>query len=70
MFVIECRVCGLYFDADVPDRNICIPCLREAEQTQMIEQLHSISHDENLKSETKTAEMSTSITEKLPFCPP
>jgi hypothetical protein len=68
MFIIECRQCGFYFDADVPDRNICITCLREAEQTQMIETLHSISHDENLKP--KTAEMSTPLTEKLPFCPP
>lgn len=65
MFVIECCKCGFYFDADAPDRNICIPCLRKAEQTQMIEELHSIN-----QMEKQTAEMSTPITEKLPFCPP
>lgn len=68
MFIIECRQCGFYFDAETPDRNICIPCLREAEQAQMIETLHSISHDENLKPQH--AEMSTPLTERLPFCPP
>ena len=65
MFVIECCKCGFYFEADAPDRNICIPCLREAEQTQMIEQLNRINREE-----TKTAEMATPLTERLPFCPP
>jgi hypothetical protein len=65
MFVIECRECGFYFDADVPDRNICFPCLRGAEQNQMIEELNRIN-----QMEKQTAEMSTPLTEKLPFCPP
>jgi hypothetical protein len=64
MFIIECRKCGLYFDADTPDRNICLVCLRDAEQEAMIADLNKCNQAE------RTAEMSTSITERLPFCPP
>ena len=64
MFIIQCVKCEFYFDSDVPDVNVCNVCQREAEQEAMIADLNKCNRAE------RTAEMSTSITEKLPFCPP
>jgi hypothetical protein len=46
MFVIECRKCGFYFEADAPDRNICFVCLRDAEQEAMIADLNKCNQAE------------------------
>jgi len=54
----QCPFCELWFDTDL-DGQVCVTWLREADKSQ-----------EMLELEPKPPEMSTPLTEKLPFVAP